>query len=108
MRIAVQSQCIAHYVRYARTRRKGIDEATLTTEALSEFEARWADAERRLCTVPGKDLFAKFNTFLMEQYDVSLSQGSVVRHFSADEVPLEMRELVQEIDSFGQAAVVDA
>jgi hypothetical protein len=108
MRIAVQSQCIAHYVRYARTRRKGIDEATLTTEALSEFEARWADAEKRLCTVPGKDLFAKFNTFLMEEYDVSLSQGAVVRHFSADDVPLEMRELVHEIDSFGQAAIADA
>jgi hypothetical protein len=38
----------------------------------------------------------------------SLSQGAVVRHFSADEVPIEMRELVHEIDSFGQAAVADA
>lgn len=108
MRIAVQSQCIAHYVRYARTRRKGIDEATLTTEALSEFEARWADAEQRLRTVPGKDLFAKLNTFLLEQYDVSLSQGAVVRHFKADDVPREMQQLVQEIDSFGQAAMSDA
>jgi hypothetical protein len=58
--------------------------------------------------VPGKDLFAKFNAFLMEEYDVSLSPGTVVRHFGVDEVPVDMRELVQEIDRFGESAVTDA
>jgi hypothetical protein len=44
----------------------------------------------------------------MDQYDVSLSQGAVVRLFRVDEIPKEMIELVTHIDEFGEMAVGDA
>lgn len=108
MRIDVQSQYITSYVRHERGARRGIDDTTLTTEALGLFEGRWADAEQRLATVPGKEMFARLNAFLMEHYDVSLSQGAVVRSFRVQEIPKEMVDLVTKIDIFGETSIEDA
>ena len=108
LRLDVQAQCITQYVRHERAERRGTDDATLTNEALAQFETRWADLEGRLASVPGKDLFAKLNAFLMDGYDVSLSHGGVVRVFRADEIPSEMVDLVRRIDEFGEMPVGDA
>jgi hypothetical protein len=108
MRLDVQAQCITQYVRYERAQRRGTDDATLTNEALAQFEVRWADLERRLASVPGKDLFAALNTFLMDHYDISLSHGAVVRLFRPDEIPDEMVNLVRRIDEFGEMPLGDA
>jgi hypothetical protein len=105
MRRDVQSQCIAQFVRYERSVRRGVDDATLTSEALGLFEERWAHFDGRLATVSGKDLFAGFNAFLMEQYDISLSQGAVVRLFHKAEIPQEMVYLVDQIDEFGDTPI---
>lgn len=107
MQINVQSQCLASYVQYCRSRRPGYDQATLNSEALTEFEQRWSSAAGRLCVVPGKELFARLNTFLMEKYDISLSPSFVVRHFERDEIPVEMQNLVREIDAFNDATASD-
>jgi hypothetical protein len=108
MRLDVQSQCIIQYVRYERALRRGTDDATLTTEALGQFEARWALLEGRLAAVPGKDLFARLNAFLMERYDISLSQGGVVRKCRVHEIPDDMVHLVSQIDEFGDLPLGDS
>jgi hypothetical protein len=108
MRRDVQSQSLTRYVRYQRAARRGVDDATLTTEALALFDERWAGLEGRLVAVSGKELFARLNAFLMAQYDVNLSQGAVVRLFRAAEIPEEMADLVSQIDSFGASPVSDA
>ncbi len=101
MRLDAQSQCITQHVRYERALRRGTDDATLTTEALGQFEQRWAHLEGRLAAAPGKELFARLNAFLMDHYDISLSQGAVVRMFHVDEIPDELVGLVRRIDEFG-------
>ena len=78
------------------------------SEALSAFEARWADFDQRVSIVSGKELFAKLNTFLQGRYDISLSHGFVVRQFRSAEIHAEMRELVEELDRFGTSPVSDA
>jgi hypothetical protein len=108
MRIEVQSKYITAYVKHERGARRGIDDTTLTTEALGLFEKRWANVGDRLATAPGKEVFAQLNAFLMDQYDVSLSQGAVVRMFRVDEIPAEMVNLVSEIDSFGETSTGEA
>lgn len=105
MRLEVQSQYLTTYVRYERVARHGIDDSTLTGEALGLFEECWAGLGGRLTVVSGKEVFARLNTFLMEQYDVSLSQGAVVRMFRVDEVPQEMVDLVTRIDQFGEMSI---
>jgi hypothetical protein len=107
MRRDVQSQCLTSYVRYERSVRRGIDDTTLTTEALALFDDRWADLDRRLATVPGKELFARLNTFLTEEYEVSLSHGAVARSFRVQDVPPEMVELITKIDEFCEFPVTD-
>ena len=102
-----RSQLLAHYLRYEKARRPGVDEATLTSEALDAFESTWSDLDGRLALVSGKELLAKLNKFLMENYEVSVSPGAVVRLFRPDEVPDEMVNLVQRLEEFGQTAVVD-
>ena len=105
LRRDVQSQQVANYLRYERTHRRGIADATLTTEALDTFEAAWADLDGRLAVASGKEILAGLNRFLMERYDVSLSPGSVVRLFRPEEVPADMANLVRRLDEFGEAPV---
>lgn len=104
MRIDVQSKLVTQYTRFQRTLRRGVDESTLMTEAIAVFERDWADLESRLRIVPGKDVFAKLNQYLMDRYEISLSIGAVVRAFAISEIPPEMVELVKEIDAFGAAS----
>jgi hypothetical protein len=103
----VQSQCLTYYIRYEKTARRGTDEATLAAEALRQFEEAWADLSSRLAIVPGKEVFARLNAFLMEEYDVSLSHGAVVRAFRVDEIPQEMTDLVRQIDEFSGTPIGD-
>ena len=107
MKLEVQSQYLSHYVRFERTHRRGIDEATLTTEALLEFESHWVDLDRRLSSAPGKEMFARLNSFLLDNYEVSLSAGAVIRQFKVDEIPTEMIELITRIDEFAASAAPD-
>lgn len=54
-----RSQLLAHYLRYEKARRPGVDEATLTTEGLDAFESTWSDLDGRIALVSGKELLAK-------------------------------------------------
>ena len=108
MRRDVQSQCLTQYVGSERALRRGTDDATLSMEALDQFEERWADLGDRLAAVSGKELFARLNAFLADHYDVTLSHGAVVRLFRLDEIPTEMIDLVTRIDEFGETPVGDA
>lgn len=108
MRLDVQSQCLTQHIRFERALRRGVDDATLATEALGVFERLWVALDTRLAVVSGKELFARLNAFLMDHYDISLSQGAVVRLFRVDEIPQEMIDLVTELEEFGEISVGDA
>jgi len=103
-----QSQHVANYVRFEKTHRRGIADATLMTEALDAFEATWRHLDGRLAVVCGKDLLAKLNALIMDRCQISLSPGAIVRSFRPDEIPTEMIELVRSLDEFGEAPLAEA
>lgn len=103
----VQSQCLTSYVRHERASRRGVDDATLTTEALAMFEDRWSSLQSRLAMVPGKEVFAQLNGFLMREYGISLSLGAVARTFRPNEIPQEMVDLVNRVEEFGEVGGLD-
>jgi len=75
-------------------------EATLIQEAVDEFEKRWANASERLKLVPGKEALAWLNSKVQPIYKVSITAGGIVDAMHVDEIPLEMKELIDQIGSF--------
>jgi len=108
LRREAQSQCLSRYVRFERSVRRGVDDSTLTNEALAAFEEGWSNFDSRLRLIPGKESLAKLNVFLMDEYDVSLSPGGVVRLFKRDEIEDEMVTLINAIDDFGETPLREA
>jgi hypothetical protein len=73
--------------------------------ALDELEASWNDASARLEVIPGKEAVSIFNRYLQGEYDVSVTPASIVEAMRADEIPHEIRKLMEDISKFSSFKV---
>jgi hypothetical protein len=103
----VLSQYTERYKAYERETGSRKHEATLIEEALNEFEGRWSDPELRLEMIPGKEALAWLNSEIQTLYKISISVASIVEVMRSDEVPAEMRDLVDQIERFASASPPD-
>ncbi len=99
VRLDSQSQFVAAFVRYYRTQTSE-DPSVLTRQALLAWEQRWSVSEERRALIPGKAVLARLNSVIMDAYGVSVSTAAVIRAFTVDEVVIEMKELIDDIDRF--------
>lgn len=70
---------------------------------MAEFDESWQDIARRCLIVPGKDTLAAINTYLQENYQVTVSPLFIIHCFRRNELPTEMVELIRQIDQFARA-----
>lgn len=97
----VISQYIASRRHFARHTAPGEHEATITRAALEEFEADWATSPaRRLQLIPAKKALSAVNRYLQEHYRVSVTSAAIVEAMHVDEVPTEMRHLLESLAEF--------
>lgn len=75
-------------------------EATLIQEALEEFDKRWSDTSERLRLVPGKEALAWLNAKIQPDYKVSISASGIVDVMRLDEVPNDMKKLIDQMEAF--------
>lgn len=85
---------------FERARGSGIDEATITETAITEFEESWRDADSRLRVIPGKEALSYLNTSLQKAYGVSLTATGIIDAMMPDEIPSEMKRLIDGLMSF--------
>ncbi|MEW6673942.1 MAG: AAA family ATPase [Thermodesulfobacteriota bacterium] len=102
MRHRVEARYLARRRQFERSCRNGRDDSTIDEQLLLEFDATWNDAEKRLLIVPGKETLSALNAYLQEKYGVTVSISLIVDSFKKDEVPVEMRSLLQSFDKFRQ------
>lgn len=93
----------ASYLSEFRSENSGLDMATLTKNAHIEFEKRWGCVDSRLALLPGKTILARLNDFLQTNYKITLTTTSILSSMRPDDVPLEMKELVDRLERFVSA-----
>lgn len=97
----VTSQFIASRRRFVRESSLSENEATTTQIALEAFESEWNEgAKPRLGLVPAKIALSKINRHLQEHYGVSVTAAGIINAVRADEIPTEMRELLDNLAEF--------
>lgn len=99
----VMSQYLASCRRFAKQTNPGQDEATTDRAALEEFEADWASPARRLQLIPAKEALSTVNRHLQEEYNVSVTPAAIVDAMHVDEIPSEMRNLLDTLAEFAAA-----
>ena len=96
----VTAQYIAERRRFERIYSPQSHEATVNELALNEFEECWADSNSRLKVIPGKDAISALNQHLQDTYGVSITPTAIIDAMNVNEVPTEMRELIEDISRF--------
>lgn len=73
-----------------------IDESTVTLEVLNELQNNWFDLEYRKSVIPGKNFFAKLNTWLNDVYHITIPVYYAFQSLETDEIDAEIRGVIEE------------
>jgi hypothetical protein len=82
-----------------------LSQATVAEAALNELEACWNDVSGRFEVIPGKEAVSMFNQYLQSEYRVSVTPASIVDAMRAEEIPDEIKKLLQDISEFAVSKV---
>lgn len=94
----ILSQYIAK--RSAYLGKSGIDSSTLNKKTIEMFDQKWNDLNTRVEIVPGKDVLRKLRTKISEIYSVNLTDFKIIDEFKVDEIPLDMKQLLDELEKY--------
>lgn len=98
LRADVQGQYIAKRSAFFRSSKR--DSATITTETIQAFDAKWANMSQRMEIVPGKETLKAFREYAQAEYGVSLTDYRIADEFKRDEIPMDMKQLVERLEVF--------
>ncbi|SEL64364.1 hypothetical protein SAMN04488505_102747 [Chitinophaga rupis] len=100
-----QAQLQSHRLKFEKSINPRNDESTIIEKILREFETQWANLEERLKIVPGKDFLASLNTKLQADYKVTITATNIINSFQKNEVPVELKVLIEKIEDFRKLSV---
>lgn len=98
MRDSVLSQIMAR--RWDHFRSSGRDLAEINRGTIAWFSQRWNDLMERLKIVPGKEVVREYRNQLQENLGVSLTDARIVENFRREEIPNDLKELLEAINRF--------
>ena len=96
----VSGQYVAERGRFERMNSPKLSQATVAEAALNELEACWDDVGERLNVIPGKEAVSMFNQYLQSEYGGSVTSASIVEAMKVDEIPDEIKKVLQDISEF--------
>jgi AAA15 family ATPase/GTPase len=100
-----QAQLQSHRFKYQKSLNPKLDESTITEKILADFDELWEQIVHRLKIVPGKDLLSRLNTYLQENYKITITQANIINSLKISTIPDELKKLVDEIDVFRKEKV---
>jgi hypothetical protein len=105
----LKNSILAQYLKrqhpFAKARQMSLDDTTITSRFLAEFEERWRSLQSRLDMVPGKDVLSKLNTHLQEKWKVTITPNAIIGAMKEREVPDEMTEIIHALDRFTKSSL---
>jgi hypothetical protein len=104
----VFGQQLSERKRFERTNAPNVADATVNQAALEEFEKTWNDAESRFRMIPGKDALSAVNRYLQETHSISITPTGIVDAMLSEEVPSEMKTLVNLLATFASKTAANS
>lgn len=98
LKVDAQSQYIAK--RISHHQGKGIDTGTISRDAIEVFEKLWGNIDSRMEVVPGKTTLRLLRSAIQEDYNVNLSDVKIIDEFKLEEIPEDLRKLIDDMESF--------
>lgn len=92
---------------YEKKKRPGVDQATINQILLEKFEEIWVSLSKRLEIIPGKEILAQLNQEFQERYKVTLSVAQIINAIHPEEIPGEIKNLIENLDKFRKLEVPD-
>jgi hypothetical protein len=96
----VQGQFLSRREPFEIRRNPGHDPATIKSYLLTEFDKIWSTYKFRINIIPGKQVLAMLNKYLQVEYKVSITTQTVVSAFRKNEIPDDIRNLIETLDDF--------
>jgi energy-coupling factor transporter ATP-binding protein EcfA2 len=106
-RAYVASQVLAKRREYIKGVSPKLDEATVNEIGFADFERRWANCSERFAMIPGKDALAKINEVLQTKFGISVTPTLIIDAMAAEEVPGEIRVLLERLAEFSAVKFKD-
>jgi energy-coupling factor transporter ATP-binding protein EcfA2 len=96
----VFSQRSSKLIKFKKSTGSGSDEATIIKQAYREADKHWKTLEGRINISPGKQVLSEFNSILQNEFSVSLTPLGVVTSFAKENVPSDLHELLETLNTF--------
>lgn len=93
-----QGQYIGKYCVYNKS--SGIDQSTLSADAIDRFNNKWQSLDTRLEIVPGKTTLRNLRTYINNKWSVSLTDIRIIDEFKPAEIPSDLMELLKTLDEY--------
>lgn len=97
-KIEAQAQYIGKRMAYHQG--SGKDGGTISHEAIQVFEELWKDINSRMEIAPGKSTLRELRAKVQNDYNINLSDIKIIDEFGSDEVPEDLRTLINELEKF--------
>ena len=81
----------------------GQDRSRLYKGVLGAFDSRWASLNTRIALIPGKEVLRRFRQRVQDLYGVTLTDARIVESLHREDIPMDMRRLLDSLDSFRNA-----
>ena len=81
----------------------GHDRSQLFKTVLATFDSRWANLETRIVMVSGKEVLRRLRQQVQEFWGVTLTDARIVECLNRDEIPPDMRRLLDSLDEYRRA-----
>lgn len=98
MRVDVQSQLVAHRIRYYA--KSGKDAATVVGETMAVFDAHWEDPIARLRIIPGKATLSSLNGRLEMDFGISITGAQIISHLRSTDIATELHDILADLNNF--------
>ena len=106
---AMKNDVLAQFLKrqhpFARSQKRGLDDATITSQLLVAFDNLWKDLNTRLNIVPGCEVLSRLNAYLQETCGVTITSNLIIGCMFDAEIPDEVRLIVSRLDDFAKAKV---
>ncbi|MCY4379408.1 MAG: AAA family ATPase [Candidatus Dadabacteria bacterium] len=96
----VEAQFLSNRREFLRSEGTKADDTQIHAESLEKFEQLWSDPVKRYELIPGKEAISAINVHLQETHGVNITPVAIIAAMRDDEIPSEVRELVDKLASF--------
>lgn len=79
---------------------KSISQSTIFKQILPTFNRNWESLDFRMNVIPGKEFFSKLNTWLNNDFHISISINDAFFTLRSDEIDTEIIETISEFTKF--------